>query len=107
MEISRREFVSLVTSGAAALASPALLAQAVRVRREIRTLSASGVTALANGIAAMKTQTSPPLGLERHQGVHRQRRRRPPCLSEAGDALCSQRNSGASRRASDAPSQGY
>lgn len=54
MEISRREFVSLASSAAAVLASPALRAQTVRVRREIRTLSAADVDKLKAGVTAMK-----------------------------------------------------
>lgn len=55
MHISRREFTVLMSSAAIALAAPRVSAQALRVRREIRTLSATDLDALRAGVHAMRS----------------------------------------------------
>lgn len=54
MEFSRREFVTLLSSAAAALASQSIHAQSLRVRRELRTLSSTDIDVLKSGVSAMK-----------------------------------------------------
>ncbi|GAB3092579.1 tyrosinase family protein [Lysobacter terrae] len=54
MQISRREFTVLMSSAAIALAAPRVSAQALRVRREIRTLSPTDLDALRAGVQAMR-----------------------------------------------------
>lgn len=54
MQISRREFVRLMASVSAALATPWAHAQPIRIRREINTLGAPQVAALEAGVAAMR-----------------------------------------------------
>lgn len=54
MQISRREFNVLMSSAAIALATPRVSAQALRVRREIRTLSPADLDAFRAGVQAMR-----------------------------------------------------
>ncbi len=54
MSISRREFVVLASSALAMMAAPTLNAQSLRVRREIRTLGATDIATLKDGVAAMR-----------------------------------------------------
>lgn len=54
MQLTRRQFALLMSSTAVALAAPAASAQALRVRREIRTLSTTDLDALKAGVQAMR-----------------------------------------------------
>jgi hypothetical protein len=78
----RREFLKLIASAAAALAAPRSFAQSLRFRREIRTLSAAEVGALAAGVAAMRALPTADFRSWMYQaGVHGA-----PAGSEAGVA---------------------
>lgn len=71
MQISRREFTLLMSSVAVALATPSALAQALRVRREIRTLPEADIDALKAGVQAMRALPKADLHAWLYQaGVH-------------------------------------
>jgi hypothetical protein len=54
MKISRREFTALSSSVLAAIAAPNAMGQAVRIRRNINSLSAAEIATFRAGVSAMK-----------------------------------------------------
>jgi hypothetical protein len=54
MKISRREFTALTSSVLAAIAAPKAMGQAVRIRRNINSLSAAEIATFKAGVSAMK-----------------------------------------------------